>query len=79
VVIQIGVHPAGEESDQHVVRLPSRVSRTTTVREVRTKSKLGSCSQDEVLSLSDRLARPSSWAASFALQQNTLKQGGMIQ
>jgi hypothetical protein len=32
VVIQIGVHYVREEPDQHVVRLASRVSRTTTVR-----------------------------------------------
>jgi hypothetical protein len=48
-MIRIGVHPTGEEPDQHVVRLASRVSHTTTVREVPTKSKLSLCTQDEVL------------------------------
>jgi hypothetical protein len=63
--IWIGVHPVGEEPDQHVVRMTPRVSRTTTVRvtpevsrmttvcEVPTKSKSGLCSQDEVLAPSD--------------------------
>jgi hypothetical protein len=67
-MIWIGVHPVGEEPDQHIVRVIPRVSRTTTVRvtpevsrmttvcEVPTKSKSGPCSQDEVLALSD--ARP---------------------
>jgi hypothetical protein len=27
--IQIGVHPAGEEPNQHVIRVAPRVSRTT--------------------------------------------------
>jgi hypothetical protein len=68
MVIRIGVHPAGEELDQHVVRLASRVSRMTTVREVSTKSKLSPCSRDEVLAPNDRPARPSSWAVLFSLQ-----------
>jgi hypothetical protein len=59
-VIQIGVHPAGEDPNQHVIHVTPRVSRTTTVREVPTKSKSGLCSRDEVLAPSDRLARPSS-------------------
>jgi hypothetical protein len=33
VVIQIDVHPAGDEPDQHIVRLASWVSHMTTVRE----------------------------------------------
>jgi hypothetical protein len=33
-VIRIDIHSVGEEPDQHVMRLASRVSRTTTVREV---------------------------------------------
>jgi hypothetical protein len=77
-VIRIGVQPAGKEPDQYVVRLASRVSHMTTVRKVPTKSKLGPCSRDEVLAPSDRPARPSSWAATFSLQQTTSKQGGMI-
>jgi hypothetical protein len=77
-VIWIGVHLAGEEPDQYVVHLVSRVSRTTTVHGVPTKSKLGPCSQDDVLAPNDRLAQLSSWAASFSLQQTTSKQGGMI-
>jgi hypothetical protein len=48
-VIRLGVHPAGEEPDQYVVRVASQVSHTTTVCEVPTKSNLGPCSQDEVL------------------------------
>jgi hypothetical protein len=35
MVIWIGVHPAGEEPGQHVIRVDTRVSRTTTVRKVR--------------------------------------------
>jgi hypothetical protein len=58
VVIQIGVHPVGEEPDQHVVRAVSRVSCMTTVCEVHTKSKSGLCSRDEVLAPSDRPTRP---------------------
>jgi hypothetical protein len=56
MAIQICVYPAGEEPDQHVICLVSRVSRTTTVREVPTKSKLSPCSRDEVLAPSDRPA-----------------------
>jgi hypothetical protein len=67
MLIQIGVHPAGEEPDQHVVRLASRVSCMTTVREFPTKLKSGLCSRVEVLAPSDRPARSSSWAASFSL------------
>jgi hypothetical protein len=66
--IQIGVHPAGEEPDQHVIRVTLEVSRTTTVCEVPAKSKSVLCSQDEDLAPSDRLARSSSWATSFSLQ-----------
>jgi hypothetical protein len=57
ITIRIGVHPTGEEPDQHVVCLASRVSRMTTVREVPTKLKMGPCSQDKVLALSDRPTR----------------------
>jgi hypothetical protein len=78
-MIRIGVHPTREEPNQHGVRLASQVSRTTNVCEVPTKSKLGPCSQDEVLVRSDCPARPSSWAVSFSLQQTTSKQGGTIQ
>jgi hypothetical protein len=70
-VIRIGVHLAAEKSNQHVVCLASRVSHMTTVHEVPTKLKLGPCSWDEVLPPSDHSARPSSWAASFSLQQTT--------
>jgi hypothetical protein len=66
-MILIGVHPAGEEPDQQVVCMAPLVSRTTTIREVPTKSKLVPCSLDEVLAPSDCLARPSSWATSFSL------------
>jgi hypothetical protein len=44
MTIQIGVHHVGEEPDQHVVRLASQVSRTTTICEVPTKANLGPCS-----------------------------------
>jgi hypothetical protein len=47
-VIQIGVHPVRKEPDQHVICVASRVSRTTTVHEVPTKSNLSPSSQDEV-------------------------------
>jgi hypothetical protein len=78
-VIRIGVHPAGKEPDQHVVRVTLGVSRTTTIREVPTKSKSSLFSRDEVLAPSNRPVRPSSWAASFSLQQTTSKQGGTVQ
>jgi hypothetical protein len=77
--IQIDIHPAGEEPDQHIVRVALGVSRMTNVREVPTKSKLDPCSWDEVLAPSDRSARPSSGATSFSLQQTTTKQGGAVQ
>jgi hypothetical protein len=67
VVIQIGIHPTGEEPNQHVVRVAPQVSRRTTVHEVPTRSKSGPCSRDEVLAPSDRPARPSSWATSFSI------------
>jgi hypothetical protein len=44
VVIPIDIHPTGEEHDQHVVRVASGVSRTTTVGEVPTKWKSDLCS-----------------------------------
>jgi hypothetical protein len=56
VVIQIDIHPAGEEHDQHIVRMTPGVSRMTTIRKVPIKSKSGPCSWDEVLAHSD--ARP---------------------
>jgi hypothetical protein len=49
MVIQIGVHPAGEEPNQHVIHVASRVSHTTNIREVSTKLNLGPYSWDEVL------------------------------
>jgi hypothetical protein len=52
-VAQFNIHPAGEEPDQHIVRVTSGVSHTTTVCEVPTKSKSGPCSRDEVLAPSD--------------------------
>jgi hypothetical protein len=58
--IRIGVHPAGEEPNQHVIRVAPRVSRTTIFWEVPTKSKFGLCSRDEVLAPSDRLVQSSS-------------------
>jgi hypothetical protein len=67
-MIRIGVHPTGEEPDQHVILVATWVSRTTTVRKVPTRSKSGLCSRDEVLAPSDRPARLSSWTASFSLQ-----------
>jgi hypothetical protein len=53
MVTRIDTHPVGEEPDQHAVRVTPGVSRTTTVCEVPTKSKLGLCSWDEVLAPSD--------------------------
>jgi hypothetical protein len=44
------------------------------IRKLPTKLKSGPYSKDEVLAPSDRPAHPSSWAASFSLQQTTLKQ-----
>jgi hypothetical protein len=79
MVIQIGLQPTGEEHDQHVIRVASRVSRMTTVREVHTKLNLGPCTRDEVLAPSDHPTRLSSWDASFSLQQTTSRQGGTIQ
>jgi hypothetical protein len=55
-VIQIGVHPTGEEPNQHIVHLASRVSRMKTICEVPTMLKLGPCSRDEVLALA--IVRP---------------------
>jgi hypothetical protein len=57
-VTQIDIHPTGEESDRHVIRVALGVSHTTTVRKVSTKLKSGLCSRDEVLTPSDaRLGR----------------------
>jgi hypothetical protein len=58
--IRIGVHPAGEEPNQHVVRMAPWDSHTTIFREVPIRSKSGLYSRDEVLTLSNRPARPSS-------------------
>jgi hypothetical protein len=63
IVIQVDIHPVGDEPDQHVIRMTPGVSYTTTVYEVPTKLKLGLCSRDEVLAPSDHLAQPSSWDA----------------
>jgi hypothetical protein len=52
-VIQIDIHPVGEEPNEHIVHVTPGVSHTITVREVPTKSKLILCSQDEVLASSD--------------------------
>jgi hypothetical protein len=71
MVIRTDIHPAREEPDQHIICVAPRVSRMATVREVPTKSKSGLCSWDEILATSDRLTQPSSWAASFSLQQTT--------
>jgi hypothetical protein len=53
VVTQIDIHPKGEEPDQHLVRAAPRVSCTTTIRKVPTRSKSGPCFRDEVLAPSD--------------------------
>jgi hypothetical protein len=58
--IRIGIHPAGEQPNQHIVCVAPQVSHMTTLHEVHTKLKSGHCSQDEVLDPSDRLAQPSS-------------------
>jgi hypothetical protein len=50
---RIDIYHAGEEPDQHIVRVTPGVSCTTTVREVPTKLKSDPCSWDEVLTLSD--------------------------
>jgi hypothetical protein len=55
---RIDIHPAGEEPNQHIVRVALRVPRMTTIHEVPTKSKSGPCSRDEVLVPNDaRLGR----------------------
>jgi hypothetical protein len=68
MVTRIDIHHIGEEPNQHVIHVAPMVSRTTTIREVSTKSKSVPCSWDEVLAPSDRSAQPLSWAASFSLQ-----------
>jgi hypothetical protein len=70
---RIDIHPAGEEPDQHIIHVALRVTHTTPVREVPTKSKSGPYSRDKVLTPNDRLARPSSWVVSFSLQRTTTK------
>jgi hypothetical protein len=75
---RINIHPAGEEPDQHVICVALGIQRTTTVRKAPTKSKSNPCSRDEVLAPSDRPAQPSSWAASFSLQQTTMKQRAAV-
>jgi hypothetical protein len=67
MMIQIDIHPAGEEPNQHVICVAPRVSCTTTVREVPTKLKSGLCSRNEVLTPTDHLTRPSSWDGLFSL------------
>jgi hypothetical protein len=62
-VMQVDIHPVGDEPDQHVIHVTPGVSHTTTVCEVPTKLKSGLCSRDEVLAPSDHLAQPSSWDA----------------
>jgi hypothetical protein len=58
VITRIDIHIAWEEPDQHVVHATPEVLRTTTIREVATKSKSGICSEDEVLAPSNnRLGR----------------------
>jgi hypothetical protein len=52
-VIRIDIHHAGEEHDQHAVRVAPGVSSTTTLWEVPTKSKSGPCSWDGVLAPND--------------------------
>jgi hypothetical protein len=73
MVIQIGVHAVGEEPDQHIVRVTPRVLCTINICKLPTKLKSDPYSKDEVLAPSDRPAHPSSWAASFSLQQTTSK------
>jgi hypothetical protein len=68
-VIQIDIHPAGEEPDQHVVRMAPRVSRMKTFCKVPTRSKSGLYFQNKILILSDRPTRPSFWATSFSLHK----------
>jgi hypothetical protein len=53
MAIQIGVHPTGEEPDQLTIRVTPGVSRTITICEVPTNSKLVPYSWDEVLAPSD--------------------------
>jgi hypothetical protein len=60
MVIRIGIHHIGEEPNQYVIRVASRVSRTTTFRKIPTRSKSSLYSRDEILVPSDRSARPSS-------------------
>jgi hypothetical protein len=59
-VVQIGVHPTGEEPDQYIMGVAPWVSHMTIFRKIPTKSKLGPCCWDEVLALNDHPARPSS-------------------
>jgi hypothetical protein len=69
MVIRIGVHPVGEEPDQHVVHVAPRISHTITFCEVPTRSKSGLFSDDEILVPNDRLTRSSSWATLFSLHK----------
>jgi hypothetical protein len=57
VATRINIHSTREEPDQHTIRVTARVSRTITICEVPTNSKLGLCTEGEVLAPSD--ARPS--------------------
>jgi hypothetical protein len=70
VVIRTGIHPIGEEPDDHVICVAPRVSRTTTMHEVPTRSKLGLYSRDEVLTPSDC---PTAWASSCVSHSSSNK------
>jgi hypothetical protein len=76
-VTRIDIHPTGETPDQHIVSVTPRVSRTTTVCEVPTKSKSVPCFRDEVLPPSDTPAQPSSRCLIPPLT-NHLKAGGAV-
>jgi hypothetical protein len=77
MMIQIDVHPAGDEPDQHNVRLASWVSRMTTVRES-VLSQAWAPAPEMKSWPPGSSGWPSSWAASFSLQQTTFKQGGTV-
>jgi hypothetical protein len=77
MVIQIGVHPAGEEPDQHIIRVTPGSSRTITV----CKSLLSQtwAPAPGVKFWPQGLPDPTViMAGSFSLQQITLKQGGTV-
>jgi hypothetical protein len=56
--IRIGVHPAVEEPDQHIIRVAPQVSRLTTFHKVPTRLKSGLCSRDEIFVPSNHPTRP---------------------